>query len=330
MNFADKLIQLRKQAGWSQEDLAQQMNVTRQSVSKWEGEQSVPDIEKVVQLSKLFHVSTDYLLKDEMDNIEFNKSIKESSAEYQRIVTRQEANSFLTVKARTAKSIAYATFLCILSPICLFILSALSESKEYDLSENIAACVGLIVLLIIVAIAVMIYISSGAKTAPFAYLEKECFQIESGVSEMVNNLKSQYESTYTRKNIIGVSLCIVSIIPLFIGVMWDEQNDILLTIMLSATLVLAGIGVVLLIRNGIIWASYEKLLQEGDYTEEKKKESSLTDAVGTAYWLIATAIYLGCSFTTDDWKHSWIIWVVAGLLFPAVLALTRLLHKKES
>jgi len=62
MIFADKLILLRKKAGWSQEELADKMNVTRQSVSKWEGAQSVPDLEKMIRLSKLFGVSTDYLL----------------------------------------------------------------------------------------------------------------------------------------------------------------------------------------------------------------------------------------------------------------------------
>ena len=51
MIFADKLTQLRKKAGWSQEELAEQMNVTRQSVSKWEGAQSVPDLEKMIRLS---------------------------------------------------------------------------------------------------------------------------------------------------------------------------------------------------------------------------------------------------------------------------------------
>ena len=64
MIFADKLITLRKKAGWSQEELAEKLNVTRQSVSKWEGAQSVPDIDKILQLSCLFGVTTDYLLKD--------------------------------------------------------------------------------------------------------------------------------------------------------------------------------------------------------------------------------------------------------------------------
>lgn len=66
MIFADKLIALRKKSGWSQEELAEKLGVTRQSVSKWEGAQSVPDIDKILQLSHLFGVTTDYLLKDEL------------------------------------------------------------------------------------------------------------------------------------------------------------------------------------------------------------------------------------------------------------------------
>lgn len=64
MIFADKVVQLRKKSGWSQEELAEKLNVTRQSVSKWEGAQSIPDLEKILQLAQIFGVSTDYLLKD--------------------------------------------------------------------------------------------------------------------------------------------------------------------------------------------------------------------------------------------------------------------------
>ena len=71
MIFADKLIALRKKAGWSQEKLAEKLNVTRQSVSKWEGAQSMPDIDKILQLSHLFGVTTDYLLKDEQAEPEY-------------------------------------------------------------------------------------------------------------------------------------------------------------------------------------------------------------------------------------------------------------------
>ena len=66
MDLADKIIALRKKKGWSQEELAEKTGVSRQAVSKWEGAQSVPDLSKILLLSEIFEVSTDYLLKDDM------------------------------------------------------------------------------------------------------------------------------------------------------------------------------------------------------------------------------------------------------------------------
>lgn len=63
MNIADRIQNLRKQKGISQEELADKVGVSRQAVSKWESEQSVPDLDKVIILSEYFGVTTDYLLK---------------------------------------------------------------------------------------------------------------------------------------------------------------------------------------------------------------------------------------------------------------------------
>lgn len=63
MSVAKQLIHLRNVKGISQEELASLMNVTRQSVSKWETDQSLPDSEKIIRLSEIFGVTTDYLLK---------------------------------------------------------------------------------------------------------------------------------------------------------------------------------------------------------------------------------------------------------------------------
>ena len=70
MILADKIMNLRKKNGWSQETLAEKVNVSRQAVSKWEGAKTVPDLEKILALSQLFGVSTDYLLKDEIEDEE--------------------------------------------------------------------------------------------------------------------------------------------------------------------------------------------------------------------------------------------------------------------
>ena len=67
MILADKIIELRKRNGWSQEELAEKLNVSRQSISKWEGAQSIPDMNRILKLSEVFGVSTDCLLRDDMD-----------------------------------------------------------------------------------------------------------------------------------------------------------------------------------------------------------------------------------------------------------------------
>lgn len=327
MIFADKLILLRKKAGWSQEELADQMNVTRQSVSKWEGAQSVPDLEKMLRLSELFGVSTDYLLKDEIEEAEHIDSSDNTPT--LRRVSMEEANAFLSVKLRTAKTIAYAAFLCILSPIDLLILSAISESTVGILNENIANGIGMIVLIILVAIAAVMFISSGSKTAPFAYLEKEKFETEYGVSGMVKERKAQYKDLHTKHNIAGTCLCIAALIPLFIGAIINADSDLFLIIMLSLSFLIAGVGVICFIKTGIIWASYEKLLQEGEYSKENKEKPSLSSAIYTAYWVIAAAVYLGYSLSSNNWGQSWIIWVVAGVIFPAVIAITNAFEKKS-
>lgn len=64
MNFAEKLLKLRTQYGYSQEVLAEKLNVSRQAVSKWELGTTLPETDKVISISDFFSVSTDYLLKD--------------------------------------------------------------------------------------------------------------------------------------------------------------------------------------------------------------------------------------------------------------------------
>lgn len=324
MIFADKLIQLRKKSGWSQEELAQKMNVTRQSVSKWEMAQSIPDIEKIIRLSNLFNVSTDYLLKDEIEETEL-LNVADDDIPSIRRVSMKEANDFLSVKAMTSKPIALAISLCIISPITLLILSVMSNITKYNISENFASGIGIITIFILVAISVVVFILNGSKTSEFAYLEKEIFETEYGVSGMVKKHKEEYKSIYTRNTIIGVCLCILSIVPLFLGIILDENNDLLIIIMLSILLVFVSVGVYFLVSSGIIWSSFEKLLQENDYSKDKKKKNSARPSI---YWLIVGAVYMIYSFITNNWG-CWIILVVAGLLYPVVLLIVDMFIKKK-
>ena len=72
-----------------------------------------------------------------------------------------------------------------------------------------------------------------------------------------------------------------------------------------------------------------KLLQEGDYTMEAKRNNKKNEPISTIYWLVATAIYLAYSFITNDWGKSWIIWPVAGVLYAAVMVVCNMIKPKQ-
>lgn len=325
MNLADKILKLRKENGWSQEELADKCNVSRQSVSKWEGGLSIPDLDKIIMMSQMFGVTTDYLLKDEVEQEEYIK--KDEPANGVRRVSLTEANEFMNLKEIDAKRIAIGVMLCILSPICLLLLGGLSETSYVNMTEDVAGGIGVIVLLMFVAIATAIFIMEGHRLKGYEFLEKESFELEYGVYGVVTERKKNYEKLYNWKLIVGIVLCIMSPFPLF-AVMIVHPIDFYFVMAVDALLILVAIGVFLIVSCEIIKGSFEQLLQEGDYTVENKSAEKLIDVIGGIYWPIVVAIYLGYSFVTMNWGRSWIIWPVAGVLFGAVAGVCKVVQKK--
>ena len=91
MTFGEKLQQLRKGRGWSQERLAEEIPISRQAVSKWESGAAAPDTENVVRLSAIFGVSTDYLLHDDFTGDEDIPAVKRREEELQKARNRDTA-----------------------------------------------------------------------------------------------------------------------------------------------------------------------------------------------------------------------------------------------
>ena len=312
MILADKIIEERKKNGWSQEELANKLGVSRQAVSKWESSGSIPDLQRILQMSELFGVTTDYLLKDEIEEEPLNEYVETKTIK----VSMEEANQYLDMKSRGSRIVANATSLCILSPVPLIVLGTMTE-------DHTLVGFSLVLLLVLVAIAVYLFVNYGLRESHMQHLEKESFETEYGVSGMVRERRKQYEPTFTRNIAIGVVLCILSVIPtIMAGVM--EVEDYMSGISVGLLLIIVSIGVNILIRAGMIKSSYDTLLQEGEYTIEEKHLKKKTDAFSGAYWCLMVAIYLGWSFWTNNWKFTWIIWPVAGALYAAVLGMVKM------
>ncbi len=325
MILADKIIKLRKKNGWSQEELAEKMQVSRQAVSKWEGAQTIPDLEKVLMLGNLFGVTTDYLLKDEMEDEEFTDGDDNNPMKR---ITLAQANDFLEWRKSASVRIAIGTFLCIIAAIPLLILGAATEVPAYHISENVAGGVGLITLFIIVAAAVAIFIFCDFKNAPFDFIDKEPFETEYGVTGMVKEKQKAYRGIYTKCNVIGVCLCVISPVPLLIGIF--TEKEFFTVIMLTVTMLIVGIGTVFFIVPGERWASMQKLLKEGEFAPKEKRKNRIKETIGKAYWLTATAVYLGWSFLTNAWGVTWVVWPIAGILFAVVGCLCKLFVDGEN
>ena len=318
MILADKIIRLRKKNGWSQEELADKMNVSRQAVSKWESAQTIPDLAKVLQLSSLFGVTTDYLLKDEIENEEFTDDTSSDSTVKR--VSIDEANTYIEQRKKVAWRIALATFLCIFSPITLIVLSILSELPNAIVSEATAGAVGLTVLFAFILCAVPLYIYCGFKNQPYAFLDENIpFELEYGVKGLVTEKKNAFRPTYIAYNIIATCLCIFSVVPLVL--LSFSENEILVAAALALLMVIVGIGVGMFIVAGTQNASMQKLLKEGEFTEKEKNRTGVKEVVGFCYWGVLTAIYLAVSFLNNQWHLSWIIFAVGGVLFPFVMCI---------
>lgn len=329
MILADKIINERKKNGWSQEELAEKISVSRQSISKWEGAQAVPDLQKIIKLAEVFSVSTDYLLKDDMEPEDMQGQAPMITEEYAyRRVSMEEADEYMNMMGKNAPRVATAVSMCITSPALLIFLAGLSDSERFGISENAASGIGVIVLLLMVAVAVFMFIVSGSHMGKYDYLEKEDFETAYGVTGAVSEKKKAYEAIHTNLTALGVILCIVSVIPLLI-MAFLEAPDFIITAMVSVLLIIVACGVNLLIRVGMVWGSFERLLQERKHSAEGKRKNLILDRVGTIYWCLVTAGYLGWSFLTMRWEITWIVWPVAGVLYAVVEAITKLIIKAE-
>jgi transcriptional regulator with XRE-family HTH domain len=327
MILAEKIMEERKKNGWSQEELADKLGVSRQSVSKWESAQSIPDLQRILEMSRLFNVSTDYLLKDEEESHPASSVTEESGKELRRL-SMEEANAFLSENSSFAGKIATGCLIAVCCPIPLITIMALQKAEVIGLSENAAGALGVIALLLFVAISLIFFIPAGLGIGKWEWLENEVFDTEYGVDGMVRTKSDKFKSHFVRAITGGTILTLLGVIALFVGAVIDEENEPLLMGLLCILLFCVAVAAFLIVNAGIITDGYSKLLQEGDYSKEAKS-NTLLKGIAPLYWTIATAIYLGWSFLADSWHISWIVWVIAGVLYGGLSAILSQIQKNK-
>ncbi|WEG34546.1 helix-turn-helix transcriptional regulator [Amygdalobacter indicium] len=321
MILADKILELRKQNGWSQEELADKLGVSRQAISKWEGAQSIPDMERIIALSRLFGVTTDLLVKDELDimgkNGDADENIcKEEAGVRMRVIELEEAAAYIAHRISYAAYVALGVLLCILAAIPVI-------GSEFLLFPAVKAQVtetlGLAFSVAIITVAVAIFIIQGFREKRYQYLEKEDFETAYGVDSVLKERLERFLPSYLLQTVSGVVLCMVAFIFLIISDVVPQFYQLSSGLFVVIAIALVAAAVYLFVQANIIRSSYYCLLKPKKKTVYPEKIRLLLQA----YWLIIICIYLAYSFITSDWGKSWIVWPLAALIYGVIEAVLK-------
>lgn len=365
MNLSEKIFNERRKLGLSQEQFAEKMQISRQAVSKWESGQSTPDLDKIVLMSQIFGVSTDYLLKETVDTVENTESTiagdsiydssnsrkndmadaefnerSESNSEntrennFRKELTKNEVDSYMEVREKSGKRIAIGVCLCLLSFV--FSCIAIMITKRLGAPEDIQDTAAGTVMFLLLGTAVMLFIMSGLRLHIYEYLEKEDFLLPDDIKLLITDKKKEYQEIFNIHITIGVILVILAVVLCMLAetfleytTMKDYTDEVQGIIMFGVL----AVSVFLFVQAGIRMGTYNILLQEQDYTKDKKlakrEGEDRMGQIAGIYWCLMCAIYLGFSFYTNDWGRSWILWPVAGCAFGAIAVAVSLKHPRK-
>lgn len=326
MILAEKIIRLRKQFGWSQEELAEKMNISRQSVSKWESTNSIPDLNRIIRLAEIFEVSTDFLLKDE--NEAFN-SCDESKEANVFQVSLEQAKKYVDNKMEVSGLVTKGVVLCVCSVMPLFFFLAMAETNRLNMTGDIAAALGVVSILVMVSIAISFFIKTNQYESDIAVIDHEEFELAYGVHSVFKEKLQKFRVSYNRRLSVGIFMFIVSFVPLMLVSLFSNGTDIVL-MMLIVLLLIIAIGIYIVAPVSAKYDAYNNILKDSFLETEKSQRTKRAEKLATFYWPLLTAIYLGWSLWTMDWGVTWIVWPVGAVLFVALVGLMELLNKEDA
>jgi len=325
MILADKIINLRKKMGWSQEDLAEKMNVSRQSISKWESAKSIPDLNKILLLSQIFGVSTDYLVKDEIEQEDVYYDDVEVSLKK---LSLDEATDYVNNKRAVGKIISNGVLVCIMAIAPLILLLAFANQGVLNMTQRSAMTIGFVILFVMIGFSVTIFIKLNYYKEALDEFEAIEFELEYGVKGVFNERIKSFKPIYYRIVSIAVLLFIFSAVPLLlVGIM--SNSSILPLYMIVVLFIMISLGVRILIPVSSYYTAMNFVIGSGDYAPHKRNQVKRIEKLALFYWPLVTAIYIGWSLWTMAWGITWILWPVSALGFAALIGLVGLFDPKK-
>lgn len=250
MSFSEKLLQLRKEKGYSQEVLAEKLSTTRQAVSKWENGQGFPEMEKLLMIGNLFDVSIDYLLKE--------GEVKGGVDDRGYYVSQEMAEGYLSHQQKTFNRVAIGVCLLILA--CLPYLMLREESMIYSF----------LLIILLAAGGVVALVSAILKDEErYHVLGKEALLLDQGyvkqLTERLNRLKRRYSALI----IVGAGMLAVG----GMGFLLEKKgiSEGVLVPYYPIFVILIAIGAYVIIRTSTLWSSYSLLINNEKYINQRNE-----------------------------------------------------------
>lgn len=328
MKLSEKIAELRKKQGWSQEELAFRLGVSRQSVSKWESGTALPEVDKIVQLADMFGVSCDYLMKNDLVSAEVSNtnivadetaSQDDSSSDvtgdsfddYEQEQPVDKEYVFGQVRKGSILN-AIGVMLCVLCPVLLIFLVARADGGF--LSENLAVGLGIGALFVLVAAGVfLIIIASKCQVS---------VSLNSDMQKQVKRHLAEVRPFFITTTAIATVLCIVAVVPLVVAAV-AEASEYIVVEMVCVLLIIVAVAVALFVFVGTSTDSYKRL-SRGEIPASEKKKENIVDKLSEVYWMLVLAGYLIWSFLANSWGISWIVWPIAGVLSAVLKSILNL------
>ena len=286
MAFSDNLQFIRAQAGVTQEQLAEQLNVSRQSVSKWESGTSFPEMDTLLRICDLYDVNMDTLLRGSVE-----ESRVSDTARYDDFMNR--------FSLRMALSIAGVALMIVLN--------------AYNPSDSFEMLAGALFMLI-VTISVVVIVASGIQYDNF---RKKHPVIQDFYTEEEKDAFHQKFVWYIAGGVGAILFGVVLLIGVFAFLPEKEPYE---SISAAVFLLLIAGAVFSFVYGGIQEDKYKiwKYNRDNNPDPESKKRLDLAGAVSGAIMLTATAIYVGLGFTRNAWGTAWWVFPVGGILCGVV------------
>ncbi len=288
--FSENLQYIRAQAGVTQEQFAEALNVSRQSVSKWESGASFPEMDTLLQICELYSVNLDALLRGNL-----RESRVEDTARY---------DAFMS---RFAKRIAFSVGSIIAGVALLLFLTARDPSERVEAASSAA-------FLLIVTVCVVVLVASG--------IQYDGFRRKHPV---IDDFYTEEEKDAFHQKFVwfiagGVGAILFGVVLLILSQVFLPGSAAAEHITVGTFLLIVAGAVTSFIYGGIQEDKYKvwKYNRDNNPTPEAKKRLNLIGTVCGVIMLLAAAVYVGFGLALRTWGTLWWVFAVGGILCGVV------------